>query len=223
MAGKGKVVVVTGANTGIGYEVTRSLCEGGYDVVMACRSEEKTNRAIEKLKLKQPEASVTYMNLDLASLESVRKFVDDFHASGKKLNILINNAGLAQNFKDTKRQYTKDNFELTMGTNHLGHFLLTNLLLDDLKKVASSEDGEARIVVLSSSLHDPEVHKKRFGPVQPFDLENIFLFNEGTYNGFQAYKKFKNCKSYVCVRIESQAGGDECQSQRNLPRFRSND
>lgn len=61
-----------------------------------------------------------FLQLDLANLESVRKFVDEFHATSKQLNVLINNAGVALNFKDTKRQYTKDNFELTMGTNHLG-------------------------------------------------------------------------------------------------------
>jgi len=65
-----------------------------------------------------------FLQLDLANLESVRKFVDEFHATGKQLNVLINNAGVALNFKDTKRQYTKDNFELTMGTNHLGaHYM----------------------------------------------------------------------------------------------------
>lgn len=64
--------------------------------------------------------SVVYVQLDLADMESVRKFVDDFHATEKKLHVLINNAGLALNFKDTKRQYTKDNLELTMGTNHFG-------------------------------------------------------------------------------------------------------
>lgn len=186
-----RVVIVTGANTGIGFEVTRILCEKGNDVILACRSEDRANRAIEKLKRQVPNALATYMQLDLASLESIRKFVDAFHATEKKLNILINNAGLILGQKDTKRQYTNDNFELVFGTNHLGHFLLTNLLLDDLKKSAAEEGGFARIIVVASSLHDLECAKKRFGVLQPLDLENLFLFNDGTYSGMQAYKNSK--------------------------------
>jgi len=133
----GKTIIVTGASSGIGFEVARVLCEGGNDVILACRSEERANRSVEKIKKQNPSALATYMHLDLASLESVRKFVDDFHAADKKLTVLVNNAGVFQNMKDTRRQFTKDNFELAMGTNHLGHFLLTTLLLDDLKKSAT--------------------------------------------------------------------------------------
>lgn len=186
----GKTVIVTGASSGLGYEVARYLCEGGNDVILACRNEEKTKRAIDKIKQKNPNAMATFMQLDLADSESIRKFVDDFHQTEKKLHVLINNAGCAPSFKDTKRQYTKDNFELTMGTNHLGPFLLTNLLLDDLKKVGSEENGEARIVIVSTSMHDPE-NMKRKNNIQPLDLENFFLFNENSYNGLQAYKNSK--------------------------------
>lgn len=187
----GKVFIVTGANAGIGFEVTKILCEAGHDVIMACRSEEKTTKAIEKIKKKFPNALATYMNIDLASMESVRKFVEDFQATGKKLNVLVNNAGLGLNFKDTKRQYTKDNFEITMGTNHLGHFLLTNLLLDDLKKTGGGEDGEARVVVVASAIHDPDSNKKWMRNVQPLDMEDLFLYKENSYNGLQGYKNSK--------------------------------
>lgn len=67
---------------------------------------------------------VIWLQLDLASIESVRKFVDDFHATGKKLHVLVNNAGMMCNFKDTKKQYTPENFEITMGTNHIGRLML---------------------------------------------------------------------------------------------------
>lgn len=184
----GRVILVTGANTGLGYEVTRYLCEGGNDVILACRNEEKANKAIEKIKRTNPNALATYMQLDLASLESVKKFVDDFHQTGKKLHVLLNNAGVAQAPKDAKRLYTADNFEMTMGTNHLGHFLLTNLLLDDLK-AAGADGGDARIISVTSSVHDPEANRRK--NLQPFDFNNFFLFNENTFSGLQAYKNSK--------------------------------
>jgi len=186
----GKVVVVTGATSGLGYESARILCEAGNDVILACRDEEKAKRAIAKIKQQTPNALATYIHLDLAELKSVRQFVEEFHALNKKLNVLINNAGVALNFRDTKRQYTEDNFDLTIGTNHLGPFLLTNLLLDDLKKAAQEENGDARIVVVTSSMHEPKASKKT-KHLQPIDIDNLFLFNEGTYNGLQAYKNSK--------------------------------
>lgn len=185
----GRVVIVTGASSGLGFETARYLCEGGNDVILACRDEEKTNRAIARIKQQNPNALANYMHLDLANLESIRKFADEFHSGGKQLNVLVNNAGVALNFKDTKRQYTKDNFELTMGTNHLGPFLLTNLLLDDLKKAASG-GGEARIVIVTSSLHDPKASKKTRN-LQPIDWDDFFLFKDGSFNGLQAYKNSK--------------------------------
>jgi len=184
----GRVIIVTGANTGLGYEVTRYLCEGGNDVILACRNEEKANRAIEKIKRTNPNALATFMQLDLASIESVKKFVDDFHQTGKKLHILINNAGMALAAKDAKRQYTTDNFEMTIGTNHLGHFLLTNLLLDDLK-AAGADGGDARVISVTSGVHDPEANRRK--NLQPFDFDNFFLFKENTFNGLQAYKNSK--------------------------------
>jgi len=117
-----KVVIVTGATSGLGYESARILCESGNDVILACRDEEKAKRALAKIKQQNPNALATYLHLDLADLKSVRQFVDEFHALDKKLNIIINNAGVALNFRDTKRQYSEDNFELTIGTNHLGPF-----------------------------------------------------------------------------------------------------
>jgi light-dependent protochlorophyllide reductase len=200
-----KVVIVTGASSGLGLEVSRLLCDAGHDVIMACRNEEKANRAMDKIKKSNPKGTLTYLHLDLASLESVKKFVDDFHATGKKLAVLVNNAGLALNFKDTKRQYTKDNFELTLGTNHVGPFVLTHLLLDDLKKTAT-EDGDARVVVITSSMHDQECCKKR-GPVQPLDLENIFLTKDGTYTGLQAYKNSKLANILFMYELNRQVDG----------------
>jgi NAD(P)-dependent dehydrogenase (short-subunit alcohol dehydrogenase family) len=141
----GRTVVVTGANSGLGYEVARYLCEGGNDVILACRSEDKGNRAVDKIKAKNPNALATYMQLDLADTESIQKFVEEFKKLDKKLHSIVCNAGVCAPMKDTKRQYTKQNFELTMGINHLGHFLLTNLLLEDLKKAGGEENGDAQL------------------------------------------------------------------------------
>lgn len=213
----GRVVIVTGASSGIGYEVARMLCEGGNDVILACRNEEKTQRSIDKIKKQNPSALATYMHLDLADLESVRKFVDEFHASEKKLSVLINNAGVAMNMKDTKRQYTKDNFEVTMGANHLGHFLLTNLLLDDLKK--SAADGQdARIVVVASELHNIAVAKKR-GNVQPMDVDNFLLAGDGTYTGLQAYKNSKLAKILFTYELHRRLEGTGVKVNALCPGF----
>eukprot|EP00918_Siedleckia_nematoides_P024012 GHVU01051773.1.p1 GENE.GHVU01051773.1~~GHVU01051773.1.p1 ORF type:complete len:410 (+),score=109.43 GHVU01051773.1:88-1317(+) len=186
----GRVIIVTGSSSGIGYETARYLCEGGNDVILACRNEEKANRAIEKIKRTNPNALASFMKLDLSDLESVRKFVEAFRETGKKLNVLVNNAGVAYGAKDTSRKYTTENFEITVGTNHLGPFLLTNLLLEDLKKAAAEENGDARIVTVASHVHDQEAIKRRSN-LQPIDLDDLFLFKEGVYNGFQAYKNSK--------------------------------
>lgn len=186
----GRVIIITGANTGIGFEAAKKLCEAGNDVILACRDEVKGKAAVENILKENPNALATYLQLDLADMASIRKFVEDFHALGKKLNVLVNNAGLFLKSDDRVRQFTKDNFELTMGTNHLGPFLLTHLLLEDLKKTGK-ENGDSRIVMVSSSLHDVNERMNRGSSVQNLDLENFFLDKEGTYSGQQAYKNSK--------------------------------
>lgn len=184
----GRVIIITGANSGIGFEAAKKLCEAGNDVILACRDEVKGKAAVENILKENPNALATYLQLDLADMASIRKFVEDFHALGKKLNVLVNNAGLFLKSDDRVRQFTKDNFELTMGTNHLGPFLLTHLLLEDLKKTGK-ETGDSRIVMVSSSLHDVNERMNRGSSV--LDLDNFFLDKEGTYSGQQAYKNSK--------------------------------
>jgi light-dependent protochlorophyllide reductase len=185
----GRVVIVTGASSGLGYQVAKDLCDAGNDVIMACRNEEKTLAAIAKIKLINPDALATYIHLDLASLESVRKFVEEFHQLNKQLNVLVNNAGVSLNVKDKKIQWSEDNFEITMATNYLGHFLLTNLLLDDLKRSACQGD-DTRVVVVTSAEHDPKSCKTVAG-LQCLDLDNMFLQKANTYSALQAYKNSK--------------------------------
>lgn len=185
VSNSGKVCIITGSNTGIGYNGAGKLVRAGYEIILACRNAEKGKAAEESIKKEVSDANVTFMQLDLSSLKSVRKFADDFHSTGKPLHVLCDNGGFG-NFKN-ERLETEDGFELHMGTNHLGHFLLTMLLLDDLKKTAA-ETGEARIVVTSSSLHDP---KTGMGKHAHIDFDNLMMTEKGTYHGQLAYGNSK--------------------------------
>ena len=145
---EGKTVLVTGANTGIGKETVLDLARRGARVIMACRNLHKADAALMEIVQKSGNKNIVAKRLDLASLKSVREFAEDVNKNEARLDVLINNAGLFfMNDKTLTR--TEDGFETHMGVNHLGHFLLTNLLLDLLKKSAPS-----RIVVVSSVTHN---------------------------------------------------------------------
>lgn len=139
----GKTFLVTGANTGIGKETARGLAGRGARVVLAGRSEEKTRVAIDEIVADTGNSNLEFIKLDLADLESVRLAAKTFLASGEPLHVLINNAGLAG-----ARGMTPSGFELAFGTNHVGTFLFTQLLLDRVK-----ESGPARIVNVASTGH----------------------------------------------------------------------
>lgn len=141
----GKTVLVTGANSGLGYEVTLALAAKGAHVVMACRSLDKGEQAAMLVHKQHPNASLAIMELDLASLASVRRFADVFQQQYPTLDILCNNAGLMA----IPRRTTADGFEMQLGTNHLGHFALTGLLLAPLLQTPG-----ARAVTVSSGLHE---------------------------------------------------------------------
>lgn len=136
----GKVVLVTGANTGIGRVSAETLARRGAKVFLACRSEEKTRPVIEGIRASGGAAE--FLSLDLADLASVRRAARHF-ATGEALHVLLNNAGLAG-----LQGLTRDGFEVAFGTNHLGHFLLTMLLLPRLRETAP-----ARIVNVASTAH----------------------------------------------------------------------
>src|SRR3954447_8071910 len=138
-----KTFIVTGANTGIGKITARELARGGAHVILACRSEAKTAQVIDEIKGEVPGAKLEYVHLDLSDLASVRACADVIGARGTAIHGLINNAGLAG-----QRGLTKDGFEIQFGTNHLGHYLFTRLLLDRIK-----ESGPARIINVSSKSH----------------------------------------------------------------------
>jgi NAD(P)-dependent dehydrogenase (short-subunit alcohol dehydrogenase family) len=137
--------LITGGNSGIGLEAARVLSLKNAEVILTARSEANGKKAVETIKAQQPTANVRWMVLDLADLDAVRAFSADFHAQYQKLDILINNAGVMY---PATRTVTKHQFELQFGTNHLGHFALTGLLLDLLKATPG-----ARVVTQSSIAH----------------------------------------------------------------------
>jgi NAD(P)-dependent dehydrogenase (short-subunit alcohol dehydrogenase family) len=140
----GKTIVVTGANSGIGLEAAKILANQGAHVIMAVRNEQKGEDAVAAIKSVNKNTIIEVMKLDLADLSSVRSFVAEFNEKFTKLDILINNAGIMT----PPHGQTKDGFELQFGSNHLGHFALTGLLLPLLKNTPAS-----RVVTLSSIAH----------------------------------------------------------------------
>lgn len=140
----GKVVVVTGANSGIGFEAARALAGAGARVVLACRNQAAASEAVAKIRGEHPSASVHVGRLDLASLASVRAFAASFTREHARLDVLINNAGVMA----LPYGKTADGFEVQIGTNHLGHFALTGLLLELCLRSAPS-----RVVTVSSIAH----------------------------------------------------------------------
>ncbi|RXN04132.1 retinol dehydrogenase 13-like protein [Labeo rohita] len=141
----GKTVLITGANTGIGKETAVDMAKRGARVILACRDMGRANKAAEEVRKRSGNDNVVVKMLDLNSLRSVRALAKDVQKTEDRLNILINNAGIMM----CPHWRTEDGFEMQFGVNHLGHFLLTNLLLDLLKKSAPS-----RIVNVSSLAHE---------------------------------------------------------------------
>ncbi|HLN20560.1 MAG TPA: oxidoreductase [Bacteroidales bacterium] len=172
---EGKKVLITGANSGIGFEASRVLSSKGAQVIMAVRNLRKGKESADKIRKENPDAKLDVMMLDLSDFSSIRNFSGEFHKKYSQLNILINNAGV---MAPKKRELTKQNFEIQFGTNHLGHFLLTGLLFDILKNSPGS-----RVVVQSSI-----VHKQKFYGA---DIHFKDLNWEKGYNKEHAYGQSK--------------------------------
>lgn len=139
-----KIAIVTGANSGVGYEVTKGLLKNGYHVVMACRNLEKANQAEQQILISLPSSSLEVMTIDLSDFDSIKKIAQEFKSKFQRLDLLVNNAGVL--FNEPKK--TKDNIEMQFATNHLGHFLLTSLLIGLMP-----DSKDSRVVSLSSLAH----------------------------------------------------------------------
>ncbi|TFH31211.1 MAG: SDR family NAD(P)-dependent oxidoreductase, partial [Myxococcales bacterium] len=166
----GRVMIITGANSGIGYEAALALAKRKADVVLACRNQDKAKAAADRIRQEVPTARLEVMPLDLSDLSSVRAFADAFRESHSQLNALINNAGVMA----LPKRRTADGFEMQLGTNHLGHFALTGLLLDILLATPGS-----RVVNVSSLAH-------KFGVIRFHDLQW-----EKSYSKWGAYGQSK--------------------------------
>src|SRR5206468_2776942 len=166
----GRVAVVTGANSGIGFEVAVVLARRGAHTVLACRDARRAEDALTRLAAAVPEATVSVVRLDLASLESIRAAADRILATHDRLDLLINNAGLMW----PPYGKTTDGFELQFGTNHLGHFAFTGLVLEAMLPVPGS-----RVVTVSSTGH-------RVGRINFADLQS-----ERRYGRMAAYAQSK--------------------------------
>jgi len=167
----GRIAIVTGANSGIGYETARPLAHKGASVIMACRDETKGNAAAKQILDERPSGTVEVMVLDLADLDSVKRFAQAFRERHDHLDLLINNAGVMM---IPERQTTPQGSEMQFGTNHLGHFALTGLLIDTLLATPGS-----RVVNVSSMTH-------QFGSINLDDLQS-----KETYSPSGAYGQSK--------------------------------
>jgi NAD(P)-dependent dehydrogenase (short-subunit alcohol dehydrogenase family) len=168
----GKTVVITGANSGIGFQTARQVARRGAHTVLACRNLRSAEMAANSIKRSYPDSTVDSIELDLASMESVYKCAGEIKSGFEQLDVLVNNAGIMMCPYAT----TQDGFELQLGTNHLGHFALTGLLIDLLTKTPKS-----RVVNLSSTMH-------RFGTM---DLSDLMFDGGNGYTPIRAYGRSK--------------------------------
>ncbi|XP_022096266.1 retinol dehydrogenase 13-like [Acanthaster planci] len=175
---KGKMAIVTGANSGIGRLTALDFAQRGARVILACRNLQKAQDAAEEIKTRTGNSEVVVRHLDLASLQSVREFAGKIIESEERLDILVNNAGVYS--IKSRTAVTVDNFDFVFGVNHFGHFLLTNLLLDLLSKSAPS-----RVVTLSSianyyvkgqmnlTREDPSVASILYPHLEGYDISKV--------------------------------------------------
>jgi NAD(P)-dependent dehydrogenase (short-subunit alcohol dehydrogenase family) len=186
----GRIAIVTGANSGIGYAMAQALSRKGATVILACRNQEKGEAAVRQITQENPEAEAKFIQLDLSDLASVRRFSEEPISRYDRLDILINNAGIMR----TPFGKTADGFELQFGTNHLGHFALTGLLLSHI-----TQTPQARVVTVSSG-------GERFGEI---DFDNLNAEKGYDAGGAYAQSKLANLLfTYELQRRFENAGID---------------
>jgi NAD(P)-dependent dehydrogenase (short-subunit alcohol dehydrogenase family) len=210
----GRIAIVTGANSGLGYDTAAVLAGKGAHVVLAVRNLDKGNEAVDRIKKASPNAVVALQELDLTSLDSVRKAADELRAAHPRIDLLINNAGVM--YVPT-RETTKDGFEMQFGTNHLGHFALTGQLLDNILPV----DG-SRVVTVSSVGHrlmarihfdDPHLERK-YNRVEAYGQSKLanLLFT------YELQRRLSG-KGAPTVALAAHPGFSDTELMRHLPGF----
>lgn len=209
---KGKTAIVTGANTGLGYETAKALARRGAHVIMACRNAQKAEAARGKIEAGYSKVSLETDVLDLAKLSSVRDFAERYNRKHEKLDLLINNAGVMM----PPASKTADGFELQWGVNHLGHFLLTALLFPKLEAA-----GDSRIVHLASLAH-------KWGRINFDDLNFEKNYDRGKSYGqsklaclmfaYEADRRLKEAGSKV-KSLAAHPGIADTELSRYLPKW----
>jgi NAD(P)-dependent dehydrogenase (short-subunit alcohol dehydrogenase family) len=205
----GRTAVITGANTGLGYETAAALAAKGAHVVLAVRNLDKGKAAADLISRATPDANVAIQELDLTSLDSIRAAADQLRSNHESIDLLINNAGVMMTPKST----TKDGFELQFGTNHLGHFALTNLLLDRVLAVPGS-----RIVTVSSQGHR-FVRGIRFDDLQwERDYGRIRAYGQSKLaNLLFTYELQRRLQGTNAIAAAAHPGGSNTELGRNTP------
>jgi len=202
--------IITGASSGLGLNAANALSRSGYHVVMACRDFAKAKRSAQDMGMDP--ASYTVMHLDLASLDSVRQFADAFKASGRRLDCLVCNAAV---YLPTAKEptFTADGFELSVGTNHLGHFLLANLLLPSLEASPdNSPAGQPRMVIVGSITGNTNTMAGNVPPKADLgDLSGLAsrapMIDGKEFDGAKAYKDSKVCNMLTMRELNKRYGG----------------
>jgi NAD(P)-dependent dehydrogenase (short-subunit alcohol dehydrogenase family) len=202
-----RVAMITGGNSGIGFATASKLTAQGFHVILASRNQQTSAQAIERMRATNPQASVESIPLDLASFASVRECTAEFQGRGYPLHVLINNAGGSISGKQAS--FSADGFELTFATNHLGHFLLTNLLLDNLK-----HSVPARVITVSSQLHNPGYAG---GPPPDFNYDN--LKGEKYYQPQVFYRNSKLANMWFTYELQRRIEGSGVTSNAVCPGF----
>ena len=182
----GKRIVITGTSSGLGEESARALAAKGASVTMAARNPEKNQAAAERIRASVPGADLELRTLDLGSLESVRTFAKEFLADHDRIDVLLNNAGVMA----CPRGETADGFEMQLGTNHIGHFLLTVLLAPAIVAAAPS-----RVVTLSSGAHG----------ICDVDLDDPW-FERREYQAWDAYGQAKSANALFALELQRRLG-----------------
>ena len=195
-----RTVVITGGNAGIGKETAVALARDGMSVVITSRDRSRGSAAVEEIRARSGSDRVEVMELDLADFASIRRCADELLASRDRIDVLVNNAGLVQ----INRSETVEGFENTFGVNHLGHFLLTQLVLDRIR-----ESAPARIVVVSSHAHK----SARTG----LDFDD--LQSERSYSPFGVYGKTKLANIYFSRELARRLEGTGVTANALHPGF----
>ena len=206
-ASQAPTVIVTGASSGLGLNAAKALSEQGWHVIMACRDYSKGQKAAQDMNM--PKSSYTVMHLDLASLDSVRQFVSAFEASNRRLDCLVCNAAV---YLPTAKEptFTPDGFELSVGTNHLGHFLLANLLLGDLENAPENSPGP-RMVIVGSITGNTNTMAGNVPPKADLgDLSGLAnkasMIDGKEFDGAKAYKDSKVCNMLTMRELNKRYG-----------------